>query len=111
VAKLHLPPGGRVFAARQVYRLPYRSQRITALDRSHDRQRRLYRKLGADYEDFEQPPPLRPKGMHRRTYERLTAELHDATEQHDLLFMTAAAPLMARLMKADARRRLSRTFA
>ena len=104
VAKLHLPPGGRVFAARQVYRLPYRSQRITALDRSHDRQRRLYRKLGADYEDFEQPPPLRPKGMHRRTYERLTAELHDATEQHDLLFMIAAAPLMARLMKADARR-------
>ena len=108
VAKLHLPPGGRVFAARQVYRLPYRSQRITALDRSHDRQRRLYRKLGADYEDFEQPPPLRPKGMHRRTYERLTAELHDATEQHDLLFMTAAAPLMARLMKADARRRCDR---
>ena len=97
-----------MFAARQVYRLPYRSQRITGLDRSHDRQRRLYRKLGADYEDFEQPPPLRPKGMHRRTYERLTAELHDAMEQHDLLFMTAAVPLMARLMKADARRRCNR---
>ena len=51
---------------------------------------------------------LRPKGMHRRTYERLTAELHDEMEQHDLLFMTAAAPLMARLMKADARRRCNR---
>jgi hypothetical protein len=31
--------------------------------------------------------------------------LHDATEQHDLLFMIAAAPLMARLMKADERLR------
>jgi hypothetical protein len=46
--------------------------------------------------------------MHRRTHERLTAELHDAMEQHDLLFMTAAVPLMARLMKADARRRCNR---
>ena len=108
VAKLHLPPGGTVFGARLEYRLAYRSQRITALDRSHERQRRIYRRLGADYKDFEQPPPLRPKGMHRRTYERLTAELHDATDQHDLLFMIAAAPLMARLMKADARRRCNR---
>jgi hypothetical protein len=108
VAKLHLPPGGRVFAARQVYRLAYRSQRTTALDRSHDRQRRLYRKLGADYEYFEQPPPLRPKGMHRSTYERLTAELYDATELHDVLFTIAAAPLMARLVRADARRRCNR---
>jgi hypothetical protein len=108
VAKLHLPPGETVFAARKAYRLAYRSQRITALDRSHDRQRRLHRKLGADYEYFEQPPPPRPKGMHQGTYERLAAELYEAMELHDQLFAFSAAPILARLMKADARRRCSR---
>jgi hypothetical protein len=78
VTKLHLPPGAAVFAARRAYRLQYRNQRITALDRSHDRLRRLYRKLGEDYHEFGQPPPRRPKGMHLRTYERLTAELYEA---------------------------------
>ena len=64
VAKLYLPPGATIFAARHVYRLAYRSQRDTTLDRSHDGQRRLYRELGVEYEHFEQAPPRRPKGMH-----------------------------------------------
>src|SRR6266851_7819267 len=38
VAKLYLPPGATVFAARQAYRLAYRSQRVNALERSHRRQ-------------------------------------------------------------------------
>jgi hypothetical protein len=107
-SKLYLPPGGTVFAARHVYRLAYQSQRLAALDRSHDRQRRLYRKLGANYDYFDRCTPPRPNGMHRSTYQRLTAELYDATELHDVLFTIAAAPLMARLMKADARRRCNR---
>jgi hypothetical protein len=108
VAKLYLPPGGTMFAARVAYRLAYRSQRGTALDRSHDRQRRLYRRLGTEYEHFEQAPPPRPKGMHRRTYERLTAELYDAMELHDRLFALGVAPFLARMMRADARHRCNR---
>jgi hypothetical protein len=101
VAKLYLPPGEAVFAARRAYGLAYHSQRMTALDRSHDRQRRLYRKLGARYEYFEQVPPPRPRGMHRGTYERLEAGLCDAMERHNQLFALAAAPILARLKKAD----------
>lgn len=103
VAKLCLPPGASIFASRSFYRLAYNSQRVTTLDRSHNRQRRLYRKLGAEYEDFEQTPPRRPKGMHRRTYERLTAELYDAMEAHDEIFEIGAAAILARLMKLDTR--------
>jgi hypothetical protein len=75
-----------MFAARVAYRLAYRSQRGTALDRSHDRQRRLYRRLGTEYEHFEQAPPPRPKGMHRRTYERLTAELYEVAVRQQNIF-------------------------
>jgi hypothetical protein len=108
VAKLHLPPGGTMFAAREEYRLGHRSQRITALDRSHERQRRIYRKLGADYDSFEQGTPPRPKGMHYNTYERLTAELYDAMEVHDQMFALHAAPILARLMRATPRGRCNR---
>jgi hypothetical protein len=102
IAKLYLPPGATIFAARKVYRLAYRSQRVTALDRSHDRQRRLYRKPGADYDCFEQAIPPRPKGMHRKTYQRLTAELYNAMEAHEGIFALDAFSLLARLMKKDA---------
>ncbi len=104
VAKLYLPPGTTVFAARQAYRLAYRSQRETALDRSHNRQSRLYRRLGTEYKYFEQAPPRRPKGMHRSTYERLTAEVYGAMEVHNEVFEIGAASILARLKKVDARR-------
>jgi hypothetical protein len=105
VAKLYLPPGAKKFAARAVYRLAHRSQRGTALDRSHDRQAKLYRKLGADYRVFEQPPPPRPKGMHRKTYARLTGQLYAEMEAHDWLFALGMAPILARLTARDAARR------
>lgn len=70
-----MPPGASVFAARSVYRLAYQSQRDRMIDRSHAPQAKLYRKLGEDYDHFEQPAPPRPKGMHATTYARLLAEL------------------------------------
>jgi hypothetical protein len=42
--------------------------------------------------------------MHRRTYERLTAGLHDAAAAHDVIFEAGAFALLARLMKSDAAR-------
>jgi hypothetical protein len=70
VAKLYLPPGATVFAARQNYRLAYQSQRDAKIDRTHARQRRLYRKLGGAYDHYEQPPPFRPKGTGPATLSR-----------------------------------------
>jgi hypothetical protein len=75
-----------MFAARAAYRLAYWSQRVTALDRSHHRQRRLYRRFGANYESFEKTSPARPKDMHRKTYARLADELCSAMATHNELF-------------------------
>jgi hypothetical protein len=100
VAKLYLSPGATVFAARQTYRLAYRSQRDAKIDRTHARQRRLYSKLGGEYDYFEQPPPNRPKGMHHRTYERLIADLYAAMEVHEWVFISRVSAFLARQKKA-----------
>lgn len=104
-AKLYLPPGASVFAARKTYRLPYRSQREAPIDRTHDWQARIHRKLGGKYRYHGDPPPRRPKGMHHKTYARLTEELFAAMEAHERVFAAGASAIMARLTKADARRR------
>jgi hypothetical protein len=104
-AKLYLPPGATIFAARKAYRLAYRSQREATIDRTHARQARLYRRLGGDYCHYEQPPPPRPKGMHRSTYERLKAELYAAMAAHEEAFTMGASAILARLEKAERRRR------
>lgn len=80
VAKLHRPPGETMFAARQFYGLTYRSQRLSPLDRCSEQQRRIYRKLRASYEHSGDDLPPRPKGMRRRRYGRLIAELYEAVE-------------------------------
>jgi hypothetical protein len=71
VRKLYLPNGGTRFLSRKpgAYRLAYRSQRHGQVDRTRARIRRLYARLGADYNglDGDRWPP-KPKGMRRRTY-------------------------------------------
>jgi hypothetical protein len=105
VAKLYLPPGATVFAARQTYRLAYRSQRDAKIDRTHARQRRLYSKLGGEYDYYEQSPPDRPKGMHHKTYERLITDLYAAMEAHERVFISRVSAFLARQKKADGQRR------
>jgi hypothetical protein len=95
ISKLYLPAGAALFAARHVYRLVYRSRRATAFDRSHDRQRRLYRKLDAASDVFGQAPPPRPKGTHRKTYARLIDQLCEAMQAHDQLFPLNVASILA----------------
>jgi hypothetical protein len=94
---LHLPPGGTIFAARQAYRLAYRSQREGPMDRSHDRQRRLYARLGTEYRFFEQSIPARPKGMRQATYDRLVAEIEGAMERHEDIFIAGAERFLGKL--------------
>lgn len=95
-AKLYMPPGATMFLSRHAYRMAYRSERGGPTDRSHERQRRIYEKLGGEYRIFEQGPPKRPKGMHRRTYDRLVAQLYAAMATHNAIFMAGAARLLAR---------------
>lgn len=68
IAKLHLPPGGGMFASRESWRLAYRSQRAAHRDRPFEKLFRLQRKLDSD-EGWE-ADPYRPKGMWRRTFDR-----------------------------------------
>jgi hypothetical protein len=63
-----LPSGAYTCACRKAYRLAYRSQRETPRDRAQSGAFALRRKLGADggVGDY----VTKPKGMHRRTFER-----------------------------------------
>jgi hypothetical protein len=68
VVRLHVPPGASVFACRAAHGLAHRSQRETASDRAFSRAFALRWKLGdtgriGGY-------IAKPKGMHRRTFER-----------------------------------------
>jgi hypothetical protein len=72
IGKLYLPAGGDIFAGRTAWRLAYRSQRAAGRDRAFERLFRLQRRLGGR-EGWEEPLS-RPKGMWRRTYERLEEE-------------------------------------
>ena len=98
-AKLYLPNGGALFLSRGRggYNLAYASQNGSAMDRSHARQRRLYSLLGGEYQYFEQPPPLRPRGMRHATYERMVSRISEAMEQHDEIFMAEAARFIGRV--------------
>lgn len=77
-AKLHLPSGAYTFASRKAYRLGYRSQRETPRDRSLSRAFALRDKIGGkggigDYIE-------KPKGMHRRSFERAMERIYQAEE-------------------------------
>lgn len=72
VGKLYMPPGAEKFASRTAWRLGYQSQRNTPRDAAFERLYRVQKKLGCR-EGWEMPI-RRPKGMHRRTYQRLEDE-------------------------------------
>ncbi len=77
VAKLHLPPGGRIFASRKAYGLAYRSQRERAHGRALTRTQNIRMKLGGSPSLLE-PFPDKPKCMWWRTYRRLREEAEAA---------------------------------
>lgn len=72
VGKLYMPPNAEAFASRTAWRLGYASQRGSPRDAAFDRLFRLQKKLGCP-QGWEMPI-RRPKGMHRRTYQRLEDE-------------------------------------
>ncbi len=87
--------GGRMFACRQCSRLTYRSQRESVDDRAKRRAGSIRRRLGWDAGILNTNGP-KPKGMHRRTFERLQAK-------HDAHAMAAQAGIAAKLESLRAR--------
>ena len=77
-AKLLLPNGGRRFLSRGAHGLAYSSQSEDAIMRAHRRAARVHGRLGSDERLACAPAPPRPRGMRRRTYERLVARLGEA---------------------------------
>ncbi len=94
IGKLYLPPQGDRFASRGAWKLGYHSQRIPRKDAIFERLFRLQKKLGCQqgWGNY----PTRPKGMHKRTYDRL---LHEFDYLDDLcsVEMMAAIGLIQRL--------------
>src|SRR5271165_1881909 len=86
VAKLHGP--GR-------YRLAHASQSEDAQRRSVRRANKIRQRLGGNA-GMASPFPPKPKGMWRRTYERLREQAFDAEERADEALLTYVARLLAR---------------
>lgn len=93
VGKLHLPPGGDIFASRRAWRLGYKIQRVADRDKPFERLFRLQKKLGCD--EGWGAGIWRPRGMHRATFERHFERYLELEEECDLAF----APLAARLLR------------
>ena len=91
VAKLYGP--GRYFVCRHCYRLAYASQSEDAQRRSMRRATKIRQRLGGNA-GTASPLPPKPKGMWRRTYERLREQALDAEERAD----EALLPYVARLL-------------
>jgi hypothetical protein len=93
VATLHGP--GRYFLCRHCYRLAYASQSEDAWDRLLRRANKIRQRLGGD-PGMAAPFPRKPKGMWRRTYERLIKEVFEAEIYADDAFARRAELMLAR---------------
>ena len=93
VALLYLGGAG-IFACRHCYRLAYACQREAADDRAMRRAGNIRERLGWQV-GIANPRGGKPKSMHWRTFERLTAE-HDAFVGVSLAGMAARLGLIAR---------------
>jgi hypothetical protein len=99
---LKLYGAGRYFLCRHCWRLRHASQSEGPLDRSIRRAEKLRRRLGA--ERCEESAPPRPKGMWRRTHDRLCRRLMEAQFEADEGFYASATALLARLDRKKRRK-------
>jgi hypothetical protein len=83
VAKLYLASASG-FACRHCYQLSYASQHERYAHRGLNKARKIRMRLGGDG-NLMNPFPPRPKGMHRRTYERMRNQFDQAAQRCGLL--------------------------
>ena len=104
VAKLHGP--GRYFLCRHCYRLAHASRSEGAWDRKRRRANKIRQRLGGD-PGMAAPFPKKPKGMWRRTYERLREQAFEAEMLADEAFAIQAERLLARIDNPKRKRSFS----
>ena len=104
VAKLYGP--GRYFLCRRCYRLAHTSQTENASDRALRRANKVRKRLGGAA-GTDAPFPDKPKGMWRRTYERLREQASAAETVADRAFVTCAERLLTRIDKPKPKRKRS----
>ena len=95
IGKLYKPNGGDIFAGRKAWGIVYQSQRQAERDRVFERLYKVQAKLKCR-EGWEEPIK-RPKGMWRRTYERLEAEYWELNARCSMEMMSAIGILRASL--------------
>jgi hypothetical protein len=105
VAKLLGP--GRHFLCRHCYGLAHTSQSESAWDRAIRRASKIRQRLGGDH-GIVDPFPQKPKGMWRRTYERLRGHAIEAETLANQAFAVQAERLLAGLNKPKRKRRFWR---
>jgi hypothetical protein len=83
-------------------------QRVGPMDQAHRHLARLHRKLSADYDGPEMPPPPKPKWMRWKTYSHLVQQIEAGEERLDIVFTIGAQRLLAQIERLDQGRRRRR---
>lgn len=99
---------GRLFACRHCYRLGYSIQRNDPMGCAHQRLARLHRKLKAEYDFPDMPPPPKPKWMRWKTYSRIAKQIEEGHDNLDAVFIAGSQRLLARLERSKQRGRTRR---
>jgi hypothetical protein len=105
VAKLHGP--GRYFLCRHCYRLAHASQSESGWDRALRRANKIRQRLGGN-PGVAASFPKKPKGMWRRTYDRMREETIEAEMHADENFAIMAGRLLDRINNPNRKRKFWR---